>query len=635
MTAALVILLMTAACVGAGAVLLRLTQTDIHLTQGERLSWAFALGFGVLGWSVYFLALIGWITALPLLLLCGGLAIGGVFMTPAKIAAPTRPDIWFWILLAALCAVLAGDILEGLSPPADADSMAYHFATPKLFLEAGRLFFIPRASDGAAPLLPQMTYMTALALGGERAMTLWCGVSGWGIGAVVYTAGRRWLTPNWALVAALLVLTTPAVIYAAGTGQVETRTAMFVAVAAFATAMSRRTGHLGFAAIAGLAAGCFMASKYPGLLFVAGCGLVILCQRRWLASAFVFGCAALLAGGEWYAWIWWNTGDPVFPMLYGLVPYAPGVPWNPAQQAFMRNDFFAAERVLPQNLWSFLAYPALVTFNTNPVFEAGRTGFGPFALLVLPFVLTAAWLRGRELLRSRWLDVTLICLGFYALWFFFGTSQRIRHFLPIYPILVLALTVPLPWMIRFLPARAPILFAVVATLLLQIMAQGLFSLKFIRHFASGESREHFLLYNVNRYSAAQWINTHLRQSDKIFVPFRDLIYLIDIPVFYAHWHVEARVEIRSDSTDPALFWRQLRAQNITHLLDLPFSADQSRDEGEGGPFVLAHKLIQAGCARVIADIPTLSSVASRTLETRVENGQLLEVLELMPSSCRL
>jgi hypothetical protein len=167
------------------------------------------------------------------------------------------------------------------------------------------------------------------------------------------------------------------------------------------------------------------------------------------------------------------------------------------------------------------------------------------------------------------------------------------------------------------------------------MAQGLFSLKFIRHFASGESREHFLLHNVNRYSAAQWINTHLRKSDKVFVLFRDLIYLIDIPAFYAHWQVEARVEIRPDSTDPALFWRQLRAQNITHLLDLPFSADQSRDEGEGGPFVLAHKLIQAGCARVVADIPTLSSVASRTLETRGENGQLLEVLELMPSSCRL
>ena len=98
--------------------------------------------------------------------------------TPGPDLRPSeRADGVFWALLAMLAFVLACDLCEGLAPPADADSLAYHFALPKQFLSAGHLQFVPRAVDGAVPLLPQMTYLVALGLGGERAMTLWTMVS--------------------------------------------------------------------------------------------------------------------------------------------------------------------------------------------------------------------------------------------------------------------------------------------------------------------------------------------------------------------------------------------------------------------------------------------------------------------------
>ena len=171
-----VALLMSGACVGLGATLLARLGALGGMGEGERLGMSFALGFGALGWIVFFLAVPGlfhpWLLGA---LLAASLA--GLATLRRDAATPRAPyealDAIGWSLVAGLAATLLGDLLEGMSPPADADTLAYHFALPKQFIGAGRLEFVPRAVDGAVPLLPHMTYTMALALGGERAMTLW------------------------------------------------------------------------------------------------------------------------------------------------------------------------------------------------------------------------------------------------------------------------------------------------------------------------------------------------------------------------------------------------------------------------------------------------------------------------------
>jgi 4-amino-4-deoxy-L-arabinose transferase-like glycosyltransferase len=531
--------------------------------------------------------------------------------------------------------VIVTGLCEGFSPPADADSLAYHFAIPKLTIAAGHLLFIPRAFDGAVPLLPQMTYMMALNLGGEQAMTLWCAVSSWGLGAITYAVSRRWLSRNLSLVVALVVLTTPGVVYGAGTGQVETRTAMFVMLAAVAAVRARSEEHVGFAVLAGLGAGFFAASKYPGLLFIAVAGLLIVAQRRWLRSGAAFGISAVIGGAQWYVWNFWNTGDPVFPMLFGLVPYLQSVPWDENQHLFVRDHFMSAERAIPSNLWGFFIYPVLVTFDMFPVFEAGRTGLGPYTLLIAPFAVIGAWQRGRGAFKSLWFALAIISLGFYALWFFGGASQRIRHLLPIYPVIVTGLTISAAALLRTSQWRGPIIFAVAVTLLLQLAGQGVAAYKYVRYVTSTEGREEFLRQNVNFYSAAEWVNAHLLPSDKILVARRDLVYLIAPKVFYANTDTEARVDIRGETTDAARFWRQLRGQNITHLLAGPVIEGRTLGENEpGGLSVLAAKLIAADCATVLAKIPILTTVESRTLERRYPSSDTFEAIALDPPRCR-
>ena len=79
------------------------------------------------------------------------------------------------------------------------------------------------AVDGAVPLLLQMTYAAAFVLGGELAASLWVMLTGWAAVALVYCLVWQHIGHRGGLIAALLIASTPAVIYGAGAGQVPVR----------------------------------------------------------------------------------------------------------------------------------------------------------------------------------------------------------------------------------------------------------------------------------------------------------------------------------------------------------------------------------------------------------------------------
>ena len=167
--AVLVLALELACCLGLGAAALHLLRVLPDLRWDERLSWSFAIGFGLLGWVLFFFGAAGLFSGAALLALLIIGALGMVFLRAGPTWQLGRPELPDWVLILAFAVVFTFDLLEGLSPPSDADSLAYHFALPRQFLEAGALVFQPRALDGAIPLLTQMTYVPALGLGGERA----------------------------------------------------------------------------------------------------------------------------------------------------------------------------------------------------------------------------------------------------------------------------------------------------------------------------------------------------------------------------------------------------------------------------------------------------------------------------------
>ena len=361
--ALLVFLANVTAGLGLGALVLRVLGLDRDITPGEHWAVSFAIGFGVLGWLVFPIGIVGALSAGPLWGLLLVSSLGVVFLRNSGLPVlRENPDAVAKALLALLAGVMLLDLAEALVPPADADSLAYHFNWPKRFIEAGTIAFIPQAWIGAVPLLVQMTYIPPLALGGETALTLWTMASSWAGAALLVVFCRRHLSLNWSLAVALIYLTTPAIIFGGGSGQVEPKMTLFVMAGAWGVARSLETGRLSFAVLAGLAAGFFAGAKYMGLLYVAAAGLVILYQRGgWragLTTGAVFGVAAIASGFQWYAWNAVHTGAPVFPMFFEWLGHDDLNYWTADYSVWFKRRCAISNATFPEVCGGFSAIPS-------------------------------------------------------------------------------------------------------------------------------------------------------------------------------------------------------------------------------------------------------------------------------------
>jgi hypothetical protein len=563
---AIVPLVEALSCLGYGAAILRLFGRGFAPGGALGIVTAFVVGLGALGWVLFFVGAAGlfqapWLWAV----LLAGLA-GLPWLAPAwRGIAGERPDAAGWLLLGLLAAVFVLDGIEALAPPADADSLAYHFAVPRQFVRAGALEFVYRSPDGAIPYLLHMSYVTALALGGERALTAWTGLTGWIAVGAVYVFARPHLSRNWALALALVFATLPVVVYAAGSGQIEVRLALFALVSAWAAGKAVESGDARFAALAGLTAGFYAGAKYLGLLFVVAAGACLLFHRRRFAFGTLFGALGALAGFQWYAWNAMHTGDPVFPMLFQWLGRENLAQWPLAHDLYFKV-FLEGDRPLERNPFNLILYPFLATLHAPPETEAKLVGLGPLGLLALPFAVLGAW-RLRERVRPGVLWSYAAAAGlFYALWFVTGSSQRVRHLLPVAPLLLIPMTVAAERLTRDNGLRRPLIAAFAATIAIQLAGAGLVGMKFVRHAASGGDREGFLRNYVSYYAPVPWINANLKASDRLLIGERQLFYFLDVPFLFASPFAQGEVDLRPEQTDPDRLLKELCAARVTHVL---------------------------------------------------------------------
>lgn len=631
----LYLLLMCLAAFGAGSAVVRWLGPSLEPLT--RYAVSAAIGIGVIGWLTFFLALTGHIGRPALIGLLVALALPA--FSPLVLAAGRAPRTTAWgrahspwqpVLLICIAVVLVFDLAEGLAPPVDGDSLAYHFAIPKAVLAEGRLFPIYHAIEGTIPLLHQMTYLVALGTGGETTMTLWTMASGWVCALLVFVISRQFLSRGWALALALLFLTTPAVLYSAGSGHIEVRNAMFVLVAALAVAKARQLDCLKFAALAGIAAGLFMAAKYTGMIFVFACGVALLMQRRWFVHSCVFSIVALITGAQWYAWNFWITGDPIFPLLFGVIEYPPHVPWNADIHEAYR--MIIQERAVPADTWWFFAYPVAATLFANPVFESLRVGFGPFVLLIAPATLLGMWAYRARLFHHPLFSFGVICLVAYAVWFFTGPSQRVRHLLPLYPILLICFaTAAHRATVAWSTLSQPLYLVFFLVLPLHGAGTLLYSGIYLQRLVHGESRDSFLRRTVSEYDAVTTIQKDLRNTDRLFVSNRQLVYLFDTPVFCGNAVEQAVIEVHAKIKDPSRLWSQFRNQQITHVL-LPFILGRRPEPTKYEEFLL--DLERRGC---ITTLMTFHArfLQSRTLPSLHSGNSPFTFVHLTPDTCKL
>ena len=225
------LLVLVALAFGIGAFFLRRLPSESLL---ERVVFAIALGLGVVSYTILALGLLKLAKTVPLTIgvfVVGlPLAILGYRSLPRREKTKESSAGALGIAVAlvmGLCALVT--LVGALNPPGELewDSLSYHLAAPKRYLQEGRIYYIPDDHHSNFPFTLNMLYLWMLSLGSVSGAKLchWlCGVL---LTLAVYTCGTRHFSKAVGQVAAVMVATTPILLWESTTAYIDLALALF------------------------------------------------------------------------------------------------------------------------------------------------------------------------------------------------------------------------------------------------------------------------------------------------------------------------------------------------------------------------------------------------------------------------
>jgi len=427
--------LLWATAIGSGAALLKRAGWR-NLTDCERAVFGGALGMGILSIATFLLGKLGghprWLLTAMLYVLVVALAVAGG-RELVRLARAAAAGLKRWraeagrgeVALFVLAAVVVAIALAKANVPVflDYDSLEYHLAAPARWWREGRVGFIPDVVYTNFPQNVEMLYLLAMScFGGPlvgAAVGLQVGVGFVVLAAVgVAAAGRRLEGGVAGRLGALVFLTTPMLAELATLNSyvVELPLTTYSFLALFAFLIYWRASEAGarwrMAALSGAMSGLALGCKYPAALFlVAPLGAFFLLRgilkpRRAgeaIGGGVVSVAVALAVASPWFIRNVANTGNPVYPLLYGVFD---GRNWSAEQEVRFRRAHqpsdsrftglaprffrFAFWRDQPTEGFAAPASPVLFLFAVLPIALADRRSAGPVLYASVVFVAFGA-----------------------------------------------------------------------------------------------------------------------------------------------------------------------------------------------------------------------------------------------------
>ncbi len=359
-----------------------------------------------------------------------------------------------------LMAMLLGSLL----PPTDFDVKAYHLTGPKEYFLNGQITFLEHNVYTNFPFLTEMLCLLGMvlrqdwyrgALAGQAVLMGFAPLTA----LALFCAGRRWFSETVGWLAAVIYLSTPWTYRLAVIAYVEGALSCYLFLTLFAVLLAvetlRREGSGSGAnrlfLLAGLFAGSAMACKYPGLVSVViPLGLVSLLAVREkdngsrlsaigfrperLRGALMFLMGTALAVGPWLLKNLVTTGNPVYPLAFGLFG---GRNWDAASHAKWNAGHSPATYAISDLVEKFIDVTAKADWLSPLLF-----GLAPLAVLAGGQIAnrkledtarsTASVSRPSFLVGWLWLYVAYL----FAQWWLL-THRIDRFWVPLIPVVAL------------------------------------------------------------------------------------------------------------------------------------------------------------------------------------------------------
>lgn len=576
---------------GYGWAVLRLTRAT-YRSPVETWLFRLALGIGVLSAGMLLLGASGALgPGAGWALLAGGWVIGAlaVYRTAPQGGWKLPHAIAIWkalserlgrprIFIVALALLSAAGLLfplftNALTPPVAYDELAYHLAVPRLYLQAGRIFYIPYILQSNWPLGMEMVFGLGMITGSAIPAHLFT----WGCWLLLWAAvlhwGTRWFGRPAGWTAATILAGTPMMLSLAGVALVEMPLAL-VAFLSAAAALDQIEapkadfrGYLVSAFLGGIAATTKLNAAQVPLII----GLLVLFSetlrqprslRRGLVTFTGYGLAALAIALPWYLKAWLQTGNPVWPFAYNLFG---GANWD--AEATEQLLTYIQITNLPHTLQNYLTGFFQVSLDHKGQF--GSFGLGNNYLALLLPGLAGLWLSGGSRSRtSRRLAV--LTIAFYSAWFF--QTHQTRFLAPAVGLLAIwcaagcaALWERLPIRWQAVPQAALALFLLANSWMMQPERRTQLSAA-LPYLTGRQSTDEYLTQRLPGYPAFVYANNHLPPDAVVWMAvWESRGYLLDREYVWANPISQRYVRLEQFATPEAVV-DHLRELGVTHIL---------------------------------------------------------------------
>lgn len=436
----------------------------------ERWAFSAAFGLGVVAYGALALGLCGALSLWPVTCWLALLAIAGLagmvansrdaarFVRDLRLAAlASSPGAALAWLAIAACAVIA--LVGCFVPPAghEWDALAYHLADPKVFVAAHRIWSLPTEHHSNFPFTAEMWYAVALLYGRSDWGYAAAAMFHWATAALTVCAlvgfARRMLTARSGVWAALIFVTTPAVLWESHVAYNDLAVGLYVTLGLLAACSvavrTRGAGHsagqpggadrsaLEWALLAAGAIGFALGTKYTALLPLALAAALLVLGRASVRTVALYACVALAIGSPWYIKSVVTVGNPVYPFFYTLFPHSKYWSADRAEKYSSEQGSFGFPHSLnhPAEAAANLAV-APYRLVTDDAYRFANTGDYTFSTLVgglyAGFCLALALLR--RVPRAVVVMAAVSAVEF-AFWFF--NAQIGRYLVSVLPPLAL------------------------------------------------------------------------------------------------------------------------------------------------------------------------------------------------------
>lgn len=553
----------------------------------ERIAIAWVVGTGILPLIILGLGLAGQATSLAIWgAICAvgvvSWLVGVTYEKPRlRLVVPKlSPHAYVIVVISLVTFICAG--IAALAPPGtlEWDTLSYHFAVPKTWLRAGRIFFVPYDHHSNFPFTMQLGYMAMLSAGSEAAAKWLHTLSGLALAISIYASTRRLLPKSTygPTIAVCTLLAVPMVFWELTVAYVDIATTVFSWMSLSVLlillksegeptpTMSQRTRML---ILSGVLMGCALGTKMTVLLFW---GMILLGMlmygffvrktqlRTAIRHASVWGALGLVVGSPWYVKTYLYTGNPVYPYFYQIFGGKYWTAEHAARYAADQAAFGLGKKPVDALLapWNLVNEALLVGQRPWIFTEYVQYGLAPTLVIALVGILWVAPKLSREAMA-----ILLFGLGIGASWFVL--MQQTRYLLPGLPCAAVLLA------ILFAEASKPIRTAisVVVTICLvwtltvgmPLISDGLTTL------TNRQSREDQIMRRLGPVGRASlWINQNTTIDTKVALFDEVRGYYIDRQILWAEPnHADGLLPWASfvDSADLA---RELKKRGYTVIL---------------------------------------------------------------------